>query len=221
MEDRSSPERLRGLLRRRGLPHRYVERVVAELDDHRADLAAGGGSERTAEERLGDPTLLAGVVARQYHRRTFSGRHPVLTFLVAPIPLVLVGWFVLQDFGFGLSIFATREWILRHFGEVAFDGFATFLNRLVWLAPPLAIMARSCRLSVRAGRSWIWPCVTCVQMALMLGLVHTDVHLFPGGHGALTWSFDFQVRALPALAPLAMAMALVAQRRDLHRVHTC
>ncbi len=72
MDDRSSLELkdLRRRLRRRGLPHEYVDRVVGEMTDHHNDLVAsaarpGPGDDvegPTLGDRLGRPDHLADVV---------------------------------------------------------------------------------------------------------------------------------------------------------------
>src|SRR5262245_46923954 len=98
-----SQDELRSELRRQGLPHSYVERLLAELDDHYEDLveerstSMGAArklqsesiSQENLQERLGEPAQLALFAAEQYHARSFWGRHPVLTYLLAPLPLLV------------------------------------------------------------------------------------------------------------------------------------
>src|SRR3712207_2350761 len=96
----ASLETLRHDLVRRGLPLDYVERVIEEMEDHLADLAheaerAGPGSDaagRPLAEHLGCPRRLAGLVVSQFRARSFCGRHPAIAFLLAPLPLVFLGW---------------------------------------------------------------------------------------------------------------------------------
>jgi len=90
MEVRSSLAALRSRLLRKGLPRDYVDRLVAELDDHHDDAGAEGAS--AAESPLGDLDSLIQATVREYRRRRFAGRHPVLTFLIAPLPLVVMKW---------------------------------------------------------------------------------------------------------------------------------
>src|SRR5204863_3268813 len=86
------------------------ERLLAEWDDHLADLederefdmnAARKPEQERAQERstdilniaqrLGDPAQLAAFAEQQYRRRSFLGRHPIFMFLLAPLPLILTG----------------------------------------------------------------------------------------------------------------------------------
>ncbi|TWT99810.1 hypothetical protein Pla108_07530 [Botrimarina colliarenosi] len=94
---------------RRGLPADYAKRTAEELDDHRVDLlanlrAAGAANpEAVADERLGKTRVLAKRIARDYHRRSWFGRWPLVSFVVLP-PLVLAtAWtgVVLVLFGVG------------------------------------------------------------------------------------------------------------------------
>jgi hypothetical protein len=100
-------EALRGDLARRGLPPGYVKRFLRELEDHVEDIsqeqeeimrtdAQGTTMESNAalsvEERLGGREQLAEQAVAEFQRANFAGRHPVWTFLVAPIPAALIAW---------------------------------------------------------------------------------------------------------------------------------
>ncbi|HEX4145651.1 MAG TPA: hypothetical protein VHY91_19250 [Pirellulales bacterium] len=85
-------DRLFEELHRQGLPSSYVSRLVDELTDHAADLLRENPSmdaEQNADARLGTPEHLAAVARAEFGRRTFAGRHPLLTFLVGPIMTVV------------------------------------------------------------------------------------------------------------------------------------
>lgn len=73
----------------RGLPAKYVYRLIDELDDHLMDL-----SNENAEpnRRLGDSNRLENDVVRAFRSRSFFGRRPILGFLFTPIPLAIVVW---------------------------------------------------------------------------------------------------------------------------------
>jgi hypothetical protein len=89
-------DRLTQLLYRHRLPMAYVDRFVEELTEHAIDLFVETNSmdaERNLEARLGDPEQLAAVAKNEYHRRTFAGRHPIVTFVAGPI-VSLVGTFL-------------------------------------------------------------------------------------------------------------------------------
>ena len=98
MDKRRPLEKIREELVRQGLPCQYIERLVSELDDHFSDiLEERKTSMNTAgkltiapthvEQQLGNPEQLAAFAADQYHARTFWGRHPWITFVIAPLPL--------------------------------------------------------------------------------------------------------------------------------------
>jgi hypothetical protein len=74
------------------LPGDYVERLVEELSDHAADLLQENpamDAERDLEMRLGTPEQLASTAAAEFRRRSFAGRHPILTFIGGPFVAIL------------------------------------------------------------------------------------------------------------------------------------
>ncbi len=70
---------------KRGIPARYAWRVSKELNDHAEDL-----NENQSESSLGDPDELLDQIESTYKQRTFAGRHPLLVFLMAPLPVVIM-----------------------------------------------------------------------------------------------------------------------------------
>src|SRR5882757_2285663 len=106
MASHPSRDELRSELRRQRLPQAYIARLLAELDDHYEDLLEDRSTSMGAarklqvpqngqddlQQRLGEPAQLALFAAEQYHARSFWGRHPRITFLVAPLPLMIVMW---------------------------------------------------------------------------------------------------------------------------------
>lgn len=83
---------------RRGLPADYARRTAEELDDHRADLLADLRASKAkdpaaiANERLGETRQLAKKIARDYRRRTWIGRWPLLSCVLLPPALLLFSW---------------------------------------------------------------------------------------------------------------------------------
>src|SRR5262249_52472400 len=150
-------------LNRQGLPPQYVRRVVRELKEHQDDLrdegseaaleANTGGS--AAAGRLGDPQQLADTIASSFRARHFSGRHPIWAFVVAPIPLVLLGWIALWVAFLCLELLLAsmvgEEYFHEHHGLVA-AGVTVFsyLNRVVPSAMAALVL---CRLARRSGRT--------------------------------------------------------------------
>jgi hypothetical protein len=86
---------------RRGLPVDYAQRAASEIADHHrdlvAELSASGVDEPSAEieaiSRLGSPHTLVKKTVREYQRRFWCGRWPLLTFSFGPLVL-LVAYFV-------------------------------------------------------------------------------------------------------------------------------
>ena len=85
-------DRLEAELRRRKLPASYRARMLEELADHLCELEQENASmeaQTLLEERLGEPGELAEKARSEFEGRTFAGRHPVLTFGIAPVFAVL------------------------------------------------------------------------------------------------------------------------------------
>jgi hypothetical protein len=87
---------------RRGLPVEYAERAAAEIADHHRDLVAelraNGFDEAAASDeashRLGDPRTLVKKTVREYQRRYWCARWPILSFVVAPPLVCAVAWWL-------------------------------------------------------------------------------------------------------------------------------
>jgi hypothetical protein len=87
---------------RHGLPAEYVERTAAEIVDHHRDLvtelrATGLSESQAAAEaarRLGDSRTLVKKTVREYQRRHWCGRWPILSFVVAPPLAFVVAWWM-------------------------------------------------------------------------------------------------------------------------------
>ncbi len=151
-----------------------------------------------------------------YRRRTFAGRHPVLTFLVAPVPITLIGWiagFVL----FAMPAFASREAILRNVSIAAFEQICDAMMFLAWFVPLSAITAWYGRLAYRSGRGWPWFGASCILLALLRGAFTHGVTHFGDGHGRLELGFTTAPHLLPMLVPLAIGLACVWWRLEPRR----
>jgi hypothetical protein len=185
---RDNRDELRAELARRGLPRAYIARLLSELDDHLIDLLEERNStmgaarklqpeqiDQNSEQRLGDPTQLAIFAADQYHSRTFWGRHPLVTFLFAPLPLLVACWIV-----FPLALWAVL-WGVSTVGEYAFgladDTFkpkdhlllqavaAAIFSWYMLVLPPLAAAVLLCRTYRRNALDWRWPLLGCALVA--------------------------------------------------------
>lgn len=82
-------------LRKGGVPRFYRKRLMDELLDHLEDLDEEIGSMdaqqlETVEERIGTPGEIADVAVAEYRNGCFAARHPVLTFILGPLPLLIL-----------------------------------------------------------------------------------------------------------------------------------
>jgi hypothetical protein len=246
MENQLSHEALRNELRRRGLPPAYIERLVAELDDHFNDLLEERSTtmgaarklhidhqdleQQDLEQRLGEPAQLAIFTAEQYHARSFWGRHPFVTYLLGPLPL-LVGCFV----AYGLLFWAATlvvSFVGTHtlgWTEATFANAADFiwlqavlLALLCWYAtvfPPLTAAWLLCRTYRRNALDWRWPVVGCMLLAIVCGLFHTSYTIgTEPGKGQFMLGLDvgnssgWLLRFLPKFA-IALAIGLLVIHR--------
>jgi hypothetical protein len=235
-------DRLRMELAHRGLPHAYVKRIVQELEDHEEDIREEqAASDRSAlkevasRHRLGDPVQLAEAIAAEFRKGTFVGRHPVLAYLAAPVPLTflvwfcwmllfhpIMGWFMAQEPGRG-----TLQWPLPFIWSV-----------LTWyygsLILPSALAAGlCCRWAYRSGRA-NWSLAGCALIAAFAGSVASSIKLSAlpmqsqygvgslllipfVGYACVDWTLIQQL--LQMAVPLGIgACFLLKQRRQLRRL---
>ena len=85
-------DRFAAELRKQHLPACYRARLLEELADHLSELeqeTTSMDAQLLLEERIGKPEVIAAEARSEFARRTFAGRHPVLTFGVAPLFTVI------------------------------------------------------------------------------------------------------------------------------------
>jgi hypothetical protein len=163
---------------RRGLPAEYAQRAVDELADHHRDLleelqAAGwtdSHAKQEASRRLGEPHKLAQKTIREYQRRYWCGRWPLITFLLGPIPAYLS---VLVLSGVML---ACVFWILGIDDEYR----TTTPIDYVWaygakfwitLVAPLFVVAGYVWLAQRTALGRLWQCIAAGVLAVQVGFM--------------------------------------------------
>lgn len=207
--DSQPRDEFRDELERRGLPRAYIERLLSELDDHFTDLLEERNTSMNAarklnperddlQQRLGSPTQLAIFASEQYHARTFWGRHPIITFLVGPLPLVLACWLA-----FSLALSATILGISYLSGNVL--GWSIEPHEHPWLQaigvalaswyvrvfPPLAAAWLLCRVAHRNGLDWRWPALACSHLAVVAAVFTVSYRLATEpNNGLLVIGFD-------------------------------
>jgi hypothetical protein len=166
-------ERIAADLVRRGLPIEYAQRAAAELGDHHGDLVgqlrAGGFDEQAADaeasRRLGDSRTLVNKTVREYQRRFWCGRWPLLTFLLGPIVLAVLSFVAIVLLAYcifvplehlGIRLDHTPDGI-RSTSENVAAIVAHVLFLVVAPAVSLLILARLVR-KAAMGSAWLWLC---------------------------------------------------------------
>lgn len=189
-----SRDELQSELKRRGLPRAYVARLLAELDDHYTDLVEERNSRMgaarklnlesdDAQQRLGEPTQLAIFAAEQYRERSFFGRHPVLTFLVGPLPLLWLGLTICGILFFAIGLLMQGfDMVWTHLFKWSFLSIpeenhpfvqAMILAVMSWAAlvvPSLLAAWVLCRVAARNALDWKWPVLGCGILSAAAGI---------------------------------------------------
>lgn len=249
----STPNALDGFARelvQRGLPADYALCTAAELEDHYGDLVteqlSAGLDESDAHaeacRRLGDTRTLARKAAREFQRRHWCGRWPLVSFVLAPIPALCLVWSAMAAAAAGV------ESLCELFGYelTTVDGKTSLFERglvevmwgLTFLLGPALVAALFARLARRSGLAPAWVVVVGVQLALFLGLTQFNVDYqrctlqlgwpiempsfaswmvwYFGG----TWRHSLQV-AIPLLLGLLMVAGQIAERRRAADIIAC
>ncbi|MBN1589961.1 MAG: hypothetical protein JW888_10635 [Pirellulales bacterium] len=202
MENRPWLNSLRVELARQGLPARHIDRLMEELADHRSDFMEENEMDtendclEACETRLGRPEEVAEAAVANYRRARFVGRHPWLTFLVAPIPTVVLTWTV--SFLTILAFFYLLPSVLGDAynveGKTA-DQWPPVLLSAVWglhyagkFLPSAVVAVLFCYLARRSGRKLRWALLACGLVAVFSFGFNSSLLLpeTPGGHGQYT-----------------------------------
>jgi hypothetical protein len=137
------------------------------------------------ESRLGRPDeLVAAALANRRHTSIF-GRHPFLSFVVAPIPVAILSWVGFLFVCFGLL--KLTGWVFGE--EYAIEGRAVrdwpavlvyAMNAMVIAVrflPPAVTTALLCWCANRAGMGWKWTATVSGLVALIAGMLVVQVTL--------------------------------------------
>jgi hypothetical protein len=234
MANPPSRDALRAELEQRGLPPAYIERLLGELDDHFTDLLEERSSSMGAarkldfeandlQERLGEPTQLAIFAAEQYRARSFWGRHPFVTFVLGPLPFLLICWIIT-----GCAVVWSAEgitYICEHWFGIVQDkivyadhlwaqaGVMTFCTWMIVAFPPTLVAAVMCRTARRNAVSWRWPIIACMLISFVIGFMAVGYRLgLQPNDGQISLgvggSFSFRWLLLSYLPKFAAAMLI-------------
>ncbi len=177
---------LRDRLRQEGLSARYLKRLTAELMDHfvtvREQYVREGHStaeaERLAEQRLGDEDTLYEEIVRCKELQPFVRRHPTVSFVLGPVPILIGAIALFGLLGTGLFLAATRwldiEYTNPTFRLLVLRSFYAFAYTLT---PLLAL--GFCQLAARHRCSALLALLACLTLCVLGGLVKIDLVLCP------------------------------------------
>lgn len=207
-----SLERLRERLLSAGVAPKHARRIVAELRDHHADLAAEPGvSAQTAWARLGDEeTLYQAVVARP-ELRSFAHRFPLVAYVLAPT----VSWLVVLAVAAVALVapFAIHEGVTGT--RWAPTGFARTVLRALADATAfglgLAVAAFFAAFALRRRARPLWPIAGVCIVALVGGAARIVLGIpeTPTGPGHLGLTFAL-APPFPQIASSLVRAATIA-----------
>jgi len=176
-------------LREGRLPSGYRDRTVRELKDHAEEILYHGDGDNLADadrealliQRLGRAREVAATLSDAYRRRFFPGRHPVITFVLTPIPLGFVLWSIatvslLLPIGLGLACGA----------DVQARLLARCVDLVIWLGFNVIPVTIALLYAWLAWRCAVHPVAllgSTALLALFFGSLHGKIQLPVGGPG--------------------------------------
>jgi hypothetical protein len=176
MEKQRWLEELRKHLAAQGLPASYIERTVLEMSDHIDEIMEEKAIMKigNVRDRVGLPADLAQTAAAEYRKRLFSRRHPILTFIVLPVPTLMFlsmayyVWVVCQrlvimPFAGQLTENASASVLALIYGVEVMDD----VLEMAMFCLPAALF---CRVARRSGQDWRWPLLACVILSCWVAL---------------------------------------------------
>ena len=206
-------------MRHQGLSRLYIRRFTKELADHCEDFLQESQcmDANLLNDRLGSPDELACRAATALRQRTYAGRHPLVTFVAAPLPtaaLLLVSLCAM----FLLVISAVPE--SQTAGDYVPGWAAVAMQGIVWtmrFVPFVVGAVLFCHLSKQALCAPRWSFVACALVALLAVVFSVSLTLPTNGpgSGALTLGLGIPpggMQWLQALSPLAIWLVYSARQ---------
>jgi hypothetical protein len=212
-------ENLRNELVRQKLPPFYVERLVSELSDHVNDfmedpMRMDATDLHDAVRPLGLPSEIAASAAAEFRGQRFSGRHPVVAFVLLPIVSLPLMWAAPIV---AMLAFAKVLGLESGGAVTTWPPIADWAN---WCVPviifgildlPIVLSAAFfCRLASKTAMSWKWSIGACSILALVGGLAIIQVVLpTPDHQGHITLGFHFtQHPSLSQIVQFALPLVI-------------
>jgi hypothetical protein len=169
-------EALREQVKRQKLLPRYAERLFQELSDHIQDIqeekSMNADNDRTPNVRMGEPGELALFIGSEYRKQHFSRKHPIVTFAVMPILLLLGIWVGLVVLAYiAGNIFVclggTAESLIEGYPNRVIKQLITYGG----IGLPVTLTAVIfCRAMWDRGMNWRWLLLTGATLAFFPGM---------------------------------------------------
>lgn len=212
-------------LRAGHLPTRYRQRAARELRDHAEEILRHCDRENLSDldqevllaQRLGGARQIAATINDAYRRRFFSGRHPVVTFVLAPIPLGFVLW------SLAVGSFSLPIWLGLVCGaDIYANPLARYIDLALWVGFNIVPVTIALFFAWLARRSAVHPaallCSTAL-LALFFGSLQGKIQLPVGGPGTgmlfLGISTDlYLVRAITVMGAVGVAILVGHRYRE-------
>jgi hypothetical protein len=176
---------LRLRLRQHGVSRRYVDRVLGELSEHFELLVAEHVDHGSCDEEAtqlaqrqlaADPDALFEALVRGRSRGItgLARRHPLITFLVLPLPLALGLALFCKYAGIGLYILVCRGFGVDYMNPSFIRTVSYTFNACAYGLTPLLALAFCC-LAERSRRGVLLAFASCALLAVAGGLLKLDL----------------------------------------------
>jgi hypothetical protein len=177
-------------------PGRYRARILGELRDHLEELSLEKGdlnmstealSQKNLECRVGPPTEVARMAHEQVSHRYFAARHPILTFLFLPAPVLILLWVAYAAVLIGVLStvggYPNSRWT---------ESIATVVIHSLAYIPAIVLTAGLARLASRSQAGLEWWLSGSILVAIMAGMLLVDFRMPTApGNGVFQIGFAF------------------------------
>ncbi|MGO8836789.1 MAG: hypothetical protein ACLQAH_19245 [Limisphaerales bacterium] len=192
-----------------GCPLAQVRRLVREVADHREDLKQAALSEglsvadaeACANAQLGDPLALAEQTMTTLRQSSWWGCHSIIGFLVLPLLMAPVLWFLLFCLELSLGFALGYGWDPKKLPGPNNLAAVHHLTIIVVCAHCIAVALVTlffCQLAQRAAAGFKWTVTACAICSLYASFSKGTItpHSFQIG---FSWTPDLIAGAIPLL----------------------
>jgi len=198
MQNRQRLDELKFKLLKKGLPKKYVRRVITELSEHGEDSRDGKSMSEYPEEIIGDVDKMAAVILERMKKSRFAGRHAIFSFAFLPVlifativALLMVGVELIPDANFRDS--------------EGFTPYAYAFYYCIKFALPVLLAGGFCFIARNAFCGFRWAFVACISLTVFL--LSSQIDIRPPisgspGTGTFMIGFGFPFGTLQSDLPL-------------------